>query len=374
VSGVSPLTMKATTTSTTKRIPVRGPICLALSLIESVLSSGWAAADPLTNATAGTNDDTSTIEQPEVDRESTNARPPDVLVLGAGGILGEAWLTAVLAGLADAGGFDARESGQLIGTSAGSIVAAMLAAGADPRAELGRLPEQPPVAEDQAPAGRRGAGALAAAASVGSAAVAPLAPLLLRASSAGRVLRRAALNRVPAGRLSLSDLGHRIADAGARWDGRLRIAVVEVESGRRILLDGSERPAIPVPTAVQASCAIPGVFRPVDVAGRRYVDGGAWSPTNLDAATVERGTTVLCLNPTGSLRPDRSVVFGALGPVSRSAAAIEAAGLRRQGAEVDVVAPDHASAAAMGTNLMRSGPRQRVLAAGFAQGRRLGSG
>jgi NTE family protein len=295
------------------------------------------------------------------------------LVLGAGGILGEAWLSSFLAGLVDGEGFDARECGQMIGTSAGSIVAAMLAAGADPGAELGTLPEQPPV-DAGAATPSRGAQALAAAAGVGGAVVAPLSPVLLRASAAGRMLRRVALSRVPAGRLSLSELGHRVTEAGARWDGRLRIAVVELESGRRIILDGSETPPMTVAEAVQASCAIPGVFRPLAFDGRRYVDGGAWSPTNLDAAMVEPGARVLCLNPIGSLRPDRGNVFGAFGPVSRSAAAIEAADLRRRGAEVDVISPDRDSAAAMGANLMRSGPRQRVIAAGFAQGRRLARG
>jgi NTE family protein len=246
----------------------------------------------------------------------------------------------------------------------------MLVAGTDPRSQLDRLPEQP-----AAPAGgtaASGPGALAA--SVGSAVVAPLAPLLLRASAAGRVLRRMALSRVPEGRLPLSELGRTVSEAGASWDGRLRIAVVELDSGRRELLDGSERPPIPVSKAVEASCAIPGVFRPVALDGRRYVDGGVWSPTNLDAATVDRGTRVLCLNPTGSLRPDRSGPFGAFGPLSRSIASIEAAGLRRRGAEVDVVSPDRETTAAMGANLMSRGPRQRVIAAGFAQGRRLAGG
>lgn len=288
-----------------------------------------------------------------------------------GGILGEAWLTSVLAGLAETAGFDARQCRQLIGSSAGSIVAAMLAAGADPRTELAHLPEQPPVAAaDAAP--RRG-GALAVAASLGDALLTPLSPFLLRAGEAGRLPRRLALGRVPAGRLQLGDLGRRIDEAGARWDGRLRIVVVELDSGRRVVLDGSERPRVPVSRAVEASCAIPGVFRPVEIGGRRYVDGGVWSPTNLDAASVGRGTRVLCLNPTGSLRPDRSSLFGAFGPISRSLAGIEAASLRRRGAVVEVVSPGRDAAAAMGADLMRSAPRQRVMAAGLAEGRRLGA-
>src|SRR3954452_16557126 len=74
-------------------------------------------------------------------------RPPSVLVLGVGGILGEAWISAVLAGIEEASGFDARDCDAFVGSSAGSIVAALLAAGIDPRRRLGRLPEPPPVTD-----------------------------------------------------------------------------------------------------------------------------------------------------------------------------------------------------------------------------------
>jgi hypothetical protein len=89
----------------------------------------------------------------------------------------------------------------------------------------------------------------------------------------------------------------------------------------------------------------------------------------MDAAAVERGTRVLCLNPTGSLRA--ALPLGALGAVSRSLAAGEAFALRRRGAHVTVVNPDRASSDAMGANLLESGPRRAVIAAGLQQGRRL---
>jgi NTE family protein len=107
------------------------------------------------------------------------------------------------------------------------------------------------------------------------------------------------------------------------------------------------------------------------VDGRRYVDGGVWSPTNLDGARVRSGTEVLCLNPTGSLRPSRGAPFGAVGLVSRSIAAVEALALERRGASVTVVSPDAGAAAAMGSDLMDAGRRSRVSAAGFSQGRAL---
>jgi NTE family protein len=278
-------------------------------------------------------------------------------VLGVGGILGEAWMSAVLAGLEESG-LDARESGGFVGSSAGSIVAAFLAGGVSPSARLGELPEQPPVEDaeqDAAPNLLRRAV---------EAASAPIASLALSwAAPGGAIVRRLALARVPAGRRSLGGLGRSIERLGVKWDGRLRIAAVEVETGRRVLLGMPGAPELSVAQAVLASCAIPGVFRPVKSGDRTYVDGGAWSPTNMDAADAGRGDRVLCLNPTAAI--------GALGPLSRSIAAAEALVLKRRGASVKTVNPDRASAAAMGTNLMRSGGRADVIAAGLAQGRRL---
>jgi NTE family protein len=130
-------------------------------------------------------------------------------------------------------------------------------------------------------------------------------------------------------------------------------------------------PKAPVAKAVEASCAIPGVFRPVDIEGRGYVDGGVWSPTNMDAAPASRGSHVLCLNPTGSMRSTFAMPYGALGLLSRSLAAIEALALERRGASVTTVSPDERSLEAIGPNLMDPRPRSRVIAAGLAQGQAL---
>ena len=62
-----------------------------------------------------------------------DGRPPNVLVLGGGGLLGEAWMTGVLAGYEDATGADVRRCRRFVGTSAGSIVASSLVAGRSPR-------------------------------------------------------------------------------------------------------------------------------------------------------------------------------------------------------------------------------------------------
>src|SRR3712207_1719689 len=120
---------------------------------------------------------------------------PDVLVLGGGGVLGEAWITAVLAGLAEANDFDARGCEGYVGTSAGSIVAAGLVAGVDPASRVDELPEQPAVSPTPASAaGRLAARAVGAGLAATGAVMAPLATLGLRSTEAGgALLRRAAL-------------------------------------------------------------------------------------------------------------------------------------------------------------------------------------
>jgi NTE family protein len=297
---------------------------------------------------------------------------PDTLVLGGGGTLGEAWMWAVLAGAERDGGFDARGCGAYVGTSAGSIVAAMLSAGVAPQARLEHEGGVGAIAGTPAESERALAVLLGAAGDVALAAIAPLAPLAL--ASAGRprqLLARTILRAIPSGRRSLRRLGETVERSGARFDGRLRVVAVEVSSGRRIAFGAPGAPELAVGLAVEASCAIPGVFRPVEVAGSAYLDGGVWSPTNIDAAPIRRGGRILCLNPTGSLRPTLGSPAGAIGPLSRAVARAEALAARRRGVQTTTINPDRASAAAIGLNLMDARRRSDVIEAGLAQGRRL---
>src|SRR3954462_2252310 len=87
----------------------------------------------------------------------------DALVLSVGGVVGEAWHTGVLAGIEDAADVDFRDTEYLLGTSAGSIVAANLAAGNRPRrpddlgdgAKRDGVPTEPGAAEALARAALR---------------------------------------------------------------------------------------------------------------------------------------------------------------------------------------------------------------------------
>jgi NTE family protein len=295
--------------------------------------------------------------------------PPDVLVLGGGGVLGEAWMMGVLAGIEDATGFDLRRCESFVGTSAGAIVAAHLVAGRSPR-RPSAMGTEIELADGQ-PARGLAVAALRAARRAGSLALAAsstFAPLALGVAAPGGALVRALLLRgLPRPPDTLSQLRHQVEESRARFDGRLRVTAVDRRSGRRVVFGSPGAPRATVAEAVEASCTVPWLFAPVRIGEREYVDGGVWSPTNLDAAPAGRDTHVLCLNPTASLAPTQTLL-AVMRNVARSAVSIESLALRRRGASVRTVAPNAECAAAMGSNFMDQEPRTKVLAAGYRQG------
>jgi NTE family protein len=298
---------------------------------------------------------------------------PDILVLGGGGVLGEAWMTGVLAGIEETAQLDLRRCEYFVGTSAGSIVAARLAAGLSPRAprDARKLAPAAPGTEVARPDGVAAAADRARAWAL--ALSSPLAPVSLSLAARGGALARTAILRsVGRPRRSLGSLAQEIDATGVRFDGRLRITTVARASGRRVVFGRPHGPTATVGRAVEASCTVPWIFSPVTIGGVEYVDGGVWSPTNLDAAPAGRGSHVLCLNPTATLSGPHPIV-GVLRRGSRAAMNLEAGALRARGAEVRLIGPDPASAAAMGTNLMANAPASAVLAAGYAQGLALGA-
>jgi NTE family protein len=300
---------------------------------------------------------------------------PDVLVLAGGGILGEAWMTGVLAGLEDTTKVDFRTVESFVGTSAGSIVGANLAAGRSPRrpgADLVREAEEaggePPPDPPRGPAHA----AAREAARWGWALSAPLAGAATALGAPGGALARSALlARAPSAGRRLDGLRGHVARSGVRFDGRLRVCCVDKATGRRVVFGAPGAPPAEVADAVAGSCAIPWVFAPALIGGREYVDGGVWSVTNLDAAPAGRDSDVLCLDPSAGLGSGAGGPMGLLRQAFRVAVAVEIQVLRNRGAHVRHVGPDGAAAALMGANLMDPGPAQRVLAAGFRQGRAL---
>jgi NTE family protein len=295
---------------------------------------------------------------------------PDALVLGVGGTLGVAWLRGVLAGLTEHAGIDFRTCEYLVGTSAGSVVAAALAAGQVPRLS-GDAP--PPEIEEDVPYASGGRASLRAVERWSAALAAPVAPALLRLGApGGALIRRTALRTGPQPTRRFHDLERYLNTLGSRFDGRLRVVTVDRATGRRVVFGAPGAPPAEVPEAVLASCAIPWVMAPVEIGGREYVDGGLWSPTNLDVVPAGTGTEVLCLVPTASASGSGAPApLRALRGLSVAAARAESLALKARGARVRVIRPDEASSREMGPNLMDSRRREAVLQAAYAQGRRL---
>ena len=73
----------------------------------------------------------------------------------------------------------------------------------------------------------------------------------------------------------------------------IHVVATELKSGRATIL--SSGPAVP---ALLASCAIPGVFPPVSIGRREYVDGGVASHTPVTVA-IEMGATSIYVLPVG---------------------------------------------------------------------------
>jgi NTE family protein len=289
-----------------------------------------------------------------------DAITPDLLVLGSGGVLGDVWMTGLLVGLDRGGQVDLRAAGGFVGTSAGSIVATRLAAGQDLEALIRKHVDIPgPVVHTVAPGELEpSAGVLAGR----------LANLLMLQGGAGRAARRLLLRRLPVGKQELTHLAREMKELAPDWPERLHITAVNSSTGDRVVFGRGRTHGLSVSEAVQASCAIPTVFKPVEGADGDFVDGGVWSPANLDAVPVKSGQTVVCLTPTGSDQGAVGLRRRSFARLFRSIVEGEVARLRHRGVRVVNVVPDVTASAAIGPSRMASGREAEVYEAGLAQG------
>lgn len=264
------------------------------------------------------------------------------LVLGGGGVTGIAWELGVLTGLAEAG-VDLTGADFVVGTSAGSVVGAQITSGA-PLHELFDRQLQPPGSERVARMTRgtlaRYAWAMLLSRGRDQEFRRRIGTLALRAEAAGLTPSEEERLAVTRSRL-VSD----------EWPQRpLVVTAVDAESGEFRTFDRDA--GVPLVAAVAASCAVPGVYPPVTVGGRRYVDGGVRSAANADLAQGYERVVVLA-----------PIVRGA-GPVTSVDAQVTG-----MVARVTVVQPDAASTAAIGKNVLDPAARRPSAEAGRAQGK-----
>ena len=288
------------------------------------------------------------------------------LVLGAGGSAGLAYHGAVLGALADLTDWDPRMAALLVGTSAGAISAAMLRGGL-PAGDLMRISEGLPLSDEGSRVAAMGRPHRPRAQPADVLHMRPVADLLgavhgiahLRSHSLGPWM--AAL--LPSGGVRTDAISTGIdALHSDGWPAEpLWVCAVRLRDGKRVVFGRPDAPDVPVGQAVAASCAVPGYFRPVSIAGRHYIDGGVRSFTNLDLGREAGLDLVLVSSPMtqASARPIPAPSGAARQPL-RFLLRREMAALRRSGVPVVAIEPAAAGVRAMGLNPLDAKPRAVV--------------
>ncbi|HEX9065053.1 MAG TPA: patatin-like phospholipase family protein [Streptosporangiaceae bacterium] len=307
----------------------------------------------------------------DASRSRSGGQRRTALVLGAGGVLGAAWMTGALPAVQERLSRSVGDVDLVVGTSAGSVLAAALRCGisieemiAHQRGEpIGALAELDDVAGGPWPRPPRlkfGSPRLMASAIKAPHRVHPT----VHASA-----------WLPVGRESHAPLHAMVHLLHSRvpcllaphWvDQQTWVIAVDYDTGQRVVFGRPGAPKVRLADAVVASCSVPGWFEPVEIDGRRYVDGGVRSATSLGLVAKEGVDEVWVLAPMASLTADLPwVPHRRLERRVRSlftyALMREVKALRAGGIKVTVVTPGPEDLAVMGVNLMDPRRRQTVL-------------
>lgn len=280
----------------------------------------------------------------------TNDQQNRALVIGGGGVTGIAWATGILLGLERAG-VKLRNADRLIGTSAGSVVAAQLT-GELSLEELYDNQLQAKVKEIP--------GSLSVLAMIRMA-----IPLLSNkntqkglqkiGSSASRLDRSQATTRREV-------IKQRLAGTDWNYERDLRITAIDIDLGRRRVFQAGG-PATLL-QAVEASCAVPGVWPVVEIDDHRYMDGGVLSLANIDLA--EGANSVIVVAPMArGVKKETS-------PKQELEALLEQADNKSSSQKTlgKVISPDKESRKAFGKNPLDPAARPRAATAGLEQSKR----
>jgi len=287
------------------------------------------------------------------------------LVLGAGGVLGAAWTSGALSAISELTGFEGNTSEVVLGTSAGAVLGSFIARGSSSE-RLARHQRLAGTDVDEVEydySERRALPPSPRWGTVGSPKV-----LAAAARHPGSVAPGVALSALlPVGRGELDPIGRLVRggdDTEPEWPTAPTFWVVatDFETGRRTIFGAPSAPSATLSQAVMASCAIPAWYRPMEIDGRRYVDGGACSTTSADVLVKLELDEVYVLAPMASFeldvpssplaRIERQLRRATTKRLEREAAKLEAAGT-----SVIMLAPGPEDLEAIGTNMMD--PRRR---------------
>jgi NTE family protein len=291
------------------------------------------------------------------------------LVLGGGGPVGIAWEAGLIAGLSE-GGVELAEADFIMGTSAGSFVGSQLAMGrkasdmaAAILAEAERQRSAAQIATPPSPA------------SGGERPAAPnLVPLMRMMQEAAAGTRDPTEVRKEIGAFALAaktvdeatfikSFGRQLSgDQAAGWPTKdFACTAVDADTGAFVVWNNESK--VGLAQAVASSCSVPGVYPPITINGRRYIDGGMRSGTNADIAKGHELVVLIALRIGGA---DAAQAERQQAVLDR-----EIKALTDDGAKVELITPDPASQAAFGANLMDARVRPAAAQAGLEQGRAL---
>jgi NTE family protein len=273
----------------------------------------------------------------------------------------------VVAALEEATGWDARRAEVIVGTSAGSLVAASLRAGLGPSDHHARATD--------GPLSEGGAGLLADLPDQDDASLYPvrsqglplpaslglLVPAFVRRGTPRPGLAAAGL--LPRGGQRTDMIGQGVdALSEHRWpDAPTWICAVDLGRGRRVVFGRDDVHVSSIGRAVEASCAIPGFFRPVRIGESEYVDGGTYSATNADLVAGLGFDLVVVSSP---MSASRGAIQRSIAAVWRGTHALRLKGevdaIRDRGSRVVVIQPTRDDLAVMGHNPMDRSRRGAV--------------
>jgi NTE family protein len=248
-----------------------------------------------------------------------------------------------------------------VGTSAGSIVGAMLAHGR-PTAEL--LATQHAIASEDAPRGTTD----------GAYDLAPLIQQFIKLYTSDAPPQQL---RAEIGQFALQA---KVAMAEDEWLETFRTSdliatgewptkpyictAVDAESGEFVAW--SKEKGVPIARAIASSCCVPGIFPPITINGRKYIDGGMKSATNAELAAGH--DRVIVVSVTAGMER-AATAFPAIAERAKKRMDDELGAITSAGGEVKMIIPDAESQAAFGTNLMDFNRRGEIADAGLRQGK-----
>jgi NTE family protein len=273
------------------------------------------------------------------------------LVLGGGGPVGIAWETGIVAGLAQSG-IDVSIADFVLGTSAGSVVGASLASGIT-AADL--LERELALAEQIAAVPAAQAGPTPDLMGL----MAIFAQRPATAEPGADYLKKFGDYALAAETISeeaFAQFFAQLPSAPSDWPRQFACTAIDAHSGEFHVWRREH--GLSLSKGVPSSCSVPGIFPPISIGERRYIDGGMRSPTNADLAKGHDKVLVVAVVPPMA----RAMMLPNLNR--------ELDVLREAGKSAELIIPDDGCADVFGVNLMDGSRRGPIALAGVSQGQR----